>query len=250
MIAFKAALHNELDKIIKKKKVMAAAILSIIAVIIGQLAVTVLKNNMGLRVVGSSEFAIMVLSFLTYTLLPLFSTFVAIDMFSGEFSSNTMKITLTRPVSRFKIFCAKAASVGIFILANLLFVMALSLVAGLFFNVSSGGVIGFVRVVVSYIFTFFPLFTFSLFVILLTNIFRGGLPVFLLSILVFIVMMFLGMFFSNYSSFFITSMFDWYRLFISDHINFFKIIRYFMIIIGSGIMFFTAGYYLFEKKDL
>lgn len=250
MAGFKAAFMNEAVKLLKKKKMMAAAILSILAVMIGQIAVTTIKHGLGLRVVGSVEFPIVVLSFIAYTLLPLFAIFVAIDMFNGESSSNTMKITLLRPVSRFGVFSAKVLNLALFIAGNLLFVMVLSLLAGFIFNPSSASLLGIVKVFVSYGLTFFPVFVFALIVVLLSNLIQGGLAVFFLSILVFIGFNFLGIVFSSYSSFFITSMFDWYTLWISESINFFKIFRQILIMSGCGIMLFTTGYYLFDSKDI
>ncbi|NOU73722.1 ABC transporter permease subunit [Paenibacillus sp. LMG 31458] len=250
MVGFKAAFINEAVKLLKKKKMMAAAILSILAVMIGQIAVTTIKHGLGLRVVGSVEFPIVVLSFIAYTLLPLFAIFVAIDMFNGESSSNTMKITLLRPVSRFGVFSAKVLNLALFIAGNLLFVMFLSLLAGFIFNPSSASLLGIVKVIVSYGLTFFPVFVFALIVVLLSNVIQGGLAVFFLSILVFIGFNFLGIVFSSYSSFFITSMFDWYTLWISESINVFKIFRQILIMSGCGIMLFTTGYYLFDSKDM
>lgn len=250
MEGFKAAFVNEAVKVLKKKKMIAAAVLSILAVIIGQFAVTAIKHGFGLRVVGSMEFPLVVLQFFSYSILPLFATFVAIDMFNGEFSSNTMKITLTRPVSRFGVFSAKVLNVGLFIASNLLFVMVLSLLAGLLFNASSANVLGIVRVMVAYGITFLPVFIFTLLVVLLANLLRGGLAVFFLSVLLFVGFSFLGIVFSNYSSFLITSMFDWYTLWISENVNWFKIMRQLFIMLGCGIMLFTAGYMLFDRKEL
>ncbi|WP_426445592.1 ABC transporter permease [Paenibacillus sp. S-38] len=250
MAGFKAAFLNEAFKLLKKKKIIAAAILSILAVVVGQIAVTSIKHGLGLRVAGSTEFPFVVLTLFTYTILPLFATFVAIDMFSGEFSSNTMKITLTRPVSRFGVFSAKVLNVALFIAANLLFVMVLSLLAGFLFNMSSFSLIGITRVVLSYLATFFPVFVFSLLVVVLSNLLRGGLAVFFLSVIAFAALHFLGILFSGYSSFFITSMFDWYTLWISEKVNGFKILRQLFIMTGCGIMLFTAGFYLFDNKDI
>ncbi|USB31625.1 ABC transporter permease [Paenibacillus sp. YPG26] len=250
MAGFKAAFFIEAVKLLKKKKIIAAAILSIFAVVIGQIAVTAIKHGLGLRVAGSTEFPFLVLSIFSYTILPLFATFVAIDMFSGEFSSNTMKITLTRPVSRFGVFSAKVLNLALFICSNLVFVMILSLLAGFLFNMSSVSLLGFVRVVLSYMATFFPVFVFSLLVVLLSNLLRGGLAVFFLAIIAFIAFNFLDIVFSSYSSFFITSMFDWYTLWISESINVYKILRQILIMLGCGIMLFTAGYYLFDRKDI
>jgi ABC-2 type transport system permease protein len=250
MEGFKAAFINESVKLLKKKKMMAAVILSILAVLVGQIAVTTIKHGLGLRVVGSVEFPIVVLSFITYTLLPLFAIFVAIDMFNGESSSNTMKITLLRPVSRFGVFSAKVLNLALFIAGNLLFVMILSLLAGFIFNPSSASVAGILKVVLSYGLTFFPVFVFALIVVLLSNVIQGGLAVFFLAILVFIVFNSVGIVFSSYSSFFITSMFDWYTLWISESINVFKIFRQILIMSGCGMMLFTTGYYLFDRKDI
>jgi ABC-2 type transport system permease protein len=250
MDGFKAAFVNESVKLLKKKKLIAAVLLSILAVLIGQVAVTVVKHGLGLRVVGSTEFPIVVLSILTYTILPLFSTFVAIDMFNGEFSSNTMKITLLRPVSRLGVFSAKVLNIALFIFANLMFVMVLSLLVGYIFNPTTASWMGMVQVFLSYGSTFLPVFVFALLVVLLSNVLSGGLAVFFLSIIVFIAFNFLGIFFSSYSSFFITSMFNWYNLWISEPINLAKIMRQGLIMCGCGIMLFSAAYYLFDSKDI
>jgi ABC-2 type transport system permease protein len=250
MDGFKATLQNELVKLVKKKKILAAVIFSVIAVLTGQLAVTTIKHGLGLRVVGSTEFPLVVLSLITYTILPLFATFVAIDMFNGEFSANTMKLTLLRPVSRFSVFSAKVANLAIFIAANLALVMVLSLLTGIMFNMTSISFIGIWRVFLSYGATFLPIFVFALLVVCLGNVLRGGLAVFFLSVLAFVVLWVLGAFFSVYSSFFITSMFDWYTLWISDTLNWAKILRQALILSGCGIMLFTAGFYLFDRKEI
>lgn len=250
MAGFKAAVTVEMYKLIKKKKIFVAVVLSIIAVIIGQAALLAIKGGLGLKVAGSAEFPIVVLTIFMYTILPLFTAMIAIDMFSGEFSSNTMKITLTRPVSRFGIYSAKVLNIALFIMANLIFIMLLATTAGLIFNRAASEPISFGKVLISYLTAFLPVFILSLFVVMLSNILKGGLSVFFLSVLTFIGLNFLEVAFSRYSSFFITSMFGWYRLWISDAPNVFKIFRQFLIMSGCGIMFFTAGYYLFEKKDL
>lgn len=250
MAGFKAAFLNEAVKMLRKKKLIAATLLSILAVVIGLVAVTLIKHGLGLRVVGSTEFPLVVLSMFSYSILPLFATFVAIDMFNGEFSTNTMKITLTRPVTRFGVFSAKVLNIALFIAANLLFVMVLSLAAGFLFNMSSFSLIGMIRVILSFLATFLPVFVFSLLVVCLSNLLRGGLAVFFLSVIIFVGFTFLGIFFSGYSSFFITSMFDWYTLWISESVNVLKIIRQLLIMTGWGMMLFAAGYYLFDRKDL
>lgn len=250
MAGFRAALVNETFKLRKKKKLTVAAILSILAVLVGQAAVTGVNLGLGLRMTGSSEFPLMVLSLMTYTVLPLFAIFVAIDLFNGELTNNTMKLTLTRPVSRLGVFSAKVVSLAFFILANLIFVMLLSLLIGLLFNPSSFSLTALLKVILAYLVTFLPVFVFGLMVVFLANLLQGGLAVFFLSILLFFAFYFLPVFYPPLNSFLMTSMFDWYALWIAQPFNLFKIMRQTLILLSSGLMLFTAGYYLFERKDL
>jgi ABC-2 type transport system permease protein len=102
----------------------------------------------------------------------------------------------------------------------------------------------------AYLVTFLPVFVFTLFVILLANIVRSGLTVFFLSVIGFIAFHFFSILFPQFASFIVTSMFDWYTLWISEKVNVFKIVRHFLILFGCGIMLFTAGFYLFDRKEL
>jgi len=46
-----------------------------------------------------------------------------------------------------------------------------------------------------------------------------------------------------------TTQLDWYNLFLVNSFPLGKIVRQFLIMLGSGIMLFTAGFYLFDKKE-
>ncbi|HHV29970.1 MAG TPA: ABC transporter permease subunit [Clostridium sp.] len=250
MGTFKAAFINEVEKIYRKKKVVVAAILSLLAIVMGQLLVTGVNKGFGLITASSTQFPILVLSLLVNTILPLFTALVAIDVFSGEFSHNTMKITLTRPVSRVKLYTAKISAIAFFVLANLLMVMLLSLAVGFIFNSVSLSVFGILRIVLSYIVTLIPVMSFALIIVFLSNVLKSGTTVFFLSIILFIAFNALSLVFPRYANLFITSMFDWYILWNVDTIPLGKLIREFFIMAGYVIMFYTAGYYMFDKKDL
>lgn len=247
MWELKAAYINEIYKISKKKKLMVASIFSFIAVVAAAIIVYSLNHLAGIRVTGSSEFSILVLSVLSYTLIPLFTAFVCIDMFSGEFTEQTIKLTLTRPVSRVKVFLAKILAVASFIMADLLFIMILSVISSFLINGTSFSIL---KILLSYILEFIPLFVFSLVVILMCHITKGTTSAFMISVLVFLLFHGLGILFPYYKSFLFTSTFDWYKLFLGSYINVYKITRSFLILCGYSIMLFSLGYYLFDKKDI
>ncbi len=247
MKTLKAAYINELYKLSKKKKIVVAAVLSLAAVVLAGVITMVLNNFMGISFMGRSEFSTFVLTILNQTLIPLFIIFVCADMFAGEFGDHTMKQTLTRPVSRGKIYLAKVMAAGSFILGNLLFIMVVSMVISLLIHTASFNPL---RVLVAYLLSAVPLFVFALLVSLVANLMKSGVTTFLLSAVLFFVMAGLGMYFSGYQSFFFTSFFNWFTLFMGSYINISRIIRVLLIFAGCGTMFYAAGYYLFEKREL
>lgn len=249
MGGFKATLINELERLRKKKKGVVAVVLSLIFIILGQSMLVGLRMGFGLRGAGSGEFPILVLSVIVNSILPLFTALVAIDSFSGEFSQNTMKISLTRPVTRLKFFTAKVSAVMIFVILNLLLVMVFSTIVGILFNSNSFTMQSMLRIIASYIVTALPMLILALVIITLTNILRSGISVFFLSILIFIAFKALGLVFSRYSPLFFTSMLDWYNLWLMNTLPLSKIIREFLLMCSYVIIFFTGSYYLFDKKD-
>lgn len=249
MAVFQAALLNELEKLYKKKKVLVAVLLSLAVIVIGQLVIVGVRSGFGLRGTGSVEFPMLVLSVVVNTILPLFTALVAIDSFSGEFTQKSMRITLTRPVSRFKIYTAKITAIVLFILGALLLLLVFSMLTGFVFNANSATLDSFGRTVFSYLVSLVPMTVLALGIVLLANIFKSGIAVFFVSILFFLAFEVLGLLFSQYSSLFLTTHLDWYNLFLVNSFPLAKVARQFLIMLGSAIILFTAGFYIFDKKE-
>jgi ABC-2 type transport system permease protein len=249
MAGFSAALINEIEKLYKKKKAMVAMVLSLAFIVIGQVIMLGVRSGFGLRGVGSMEFPILVLSVVVNTILPLFTALVTIDSFSSELSQSTMKLGLTRPVTRLKLVTAKLLAITVFILVNLLFVMIFSVIAGFAFNSNSFSFQGILRIMLSYGITLLPMMILAILIMFLCNLLNSGTGVFFLSIIIFISLKALGIFFPQLSGLFFTSMVDWYSFWIMDTLPVSKILREFLLMSSYGILLFTGGYYLFDKKD-
>lgn len=248
MVGLQANYRNELYKIRKKKKLVVGSILSILAVVIGQVSATLINQNLGLLVVRSTELPLMILGVMMYSIFPLFITFITIDMFNNEFNRNTMKLVLTRPSSRFTIFTGKLLALFTVLILNIASVMVLSLIIGIVFNLSSVTYIGIIRSIVAYLVSILPLIAFALFVVLLANLVKSGNSVFFLTVLSFIGMYVAGIIFHQASSFLFTSMFDWYRLWISESIQWLKLLRMGLSMVGFSIMLYCIAYLSFERK--
>lgn len=249
MVVFKAALINELEKLYKKKKALAAIILSLLVIILGQLMLWGVRSGFGIRGAGSGEFPILVLSVVINTVLPLFVALVAIDSFSGEFAHNIIRVSLTRPVSRFKIFSAKVTAIAVFILFNLLLIFIFSLVIGLIFNHDSMTLMGLGKSFLAYMVSLLPLFVLVLGIIFLTHILKSGISVFFAAVLIFIGSQVLALVFPQYAGLLITTHLGWYKLWFAHTFPLQVVIRELLLMAGCGIMLFVAGFYLFERKE-
>lgn len=247
METLKSVYINEIIKISKKKKLIMTIIFSILFVVLTAIAIYLLNNFAGIKVTGSSDFSIMVLTILSYSIFPLFITFLCIDMFVGEFVDDTIKFTLTGPASRIKVFLGKILAVATYIIGKLFFVMIISVIASILISKNMPSLL---KIFVSYTMAFMPIFVFALAVILISNIAKGTTSAFMFSIFIFLLFSGLGLFFPQIKSFLFTSTFDWYKLILGSYINFSKILRVFLTLLGYCIMLITAGYYLFEKKDI
>lgn len=245
----KSAYINELYKLFKKKKIYTAAFFCTLAVAVGTLMSFLIKNFMGVAVTSGANFPVLVLPVLMNTLIALFIVFVCVDMFSGEFSSNTIKFTLTMPVSRFKIFTSKVLAAVTFILANLVLILVLSVVGAVFLGLSGGS---FSYVVTAYVVSVLPLSVFACFVILIANLTKGSASAFLISIILFLSLRIAEFVFPQASAVFFTSSFNWYSYFaaIGGYVNYGKILRLFLVQAGYFTVFFTLGFMLFDKKQV
>ena len=247
MELLKAAYKNEIMKILNRKKPVILMALSVVFVLGAMSGVYLLNSFSGIRVTGSSEFSIMVLSILIYTLFPLFTIFICVDMFAGEFADQTIKITLTSPASRLKVFLSKILAAATLILGNLYFVMIISAISSAIINRNFPNLL---RIFASYTMAFMPIFVFALVIALISIISKGTTSAFMISIFIFLLLNGLSLVFPNIKSFLFTSNFDWYRLVLGSYINFSKILRVLLILLGYSIMLTAGGCYLFERKDI
>lgn len=251
MLQFKAIILNEIEKMYKKKKGIVILIISLIVIAFGQLAISSLRALSGGMILSGLQFPLWLLHFFALIILPLFVILICIDTFASEFSNDTMKLVVTRPISRFKIFAGKFVAVIFYALLNLFILMILATIIGLIFNTSTFSFNAVLSLLLSFTSVIVPISVMALIVILFSNIFKSGVGIFFLSTFIFIGLSIIGiLFLPNYSNLFITPMLGWHRLFSISPIPIRLITNLFFIMLGYSLIFFTLGYYLYDKRDL
>lgn len=250
MEELKGASINEIERLFKKKKAYVAAIISILSIIIGQLVVIGFRLGTGSRAADRAEFPLLVLSIYINTILPLFTALVTIDMFTGEFSQNTIKIALLRPISRLKLYFSKIIAITFFVFINLLLVMALSTLAGMFFNPGTMSIKELLRILLAYTVSMLPILTITLILVFIANLFKNGVVAFLVSTILYIAMKAFEIYNNSYKIIFITSTLGWYSHWTGSEIPIDSLVREFLVMFACSLMAFSAGFYLFDKKEL
>ncbi|CAM2914227.1 ABC transporter permease [Paenibacillus sediminis] len=244
-----ANVWNETLKITLKKKSLFFLAITLIIPIGVSLLLANFQSNIGIGAISSKDFPILMLNLFTAIFLPLFVFMSAADQFAGEFGDNTLKLVLTRPISRFKVFVSKQISLGIYIAAYLFVALIASMIAAFFLsgNISGTAILDWL---IAYGAAFLPLATLSIMVVLLAQFFTTSSGALTISILLYIAAKMSAFFFPQISKYYPTAYMDWHMLWLGSGTASGQLLSIFMFLLGCSILCFIAGYYLFDKKEL
>lgn len=244
-----ANVWNETLKITFKKKTVFFLAMTLIIPIAAGLLLANFQSGFGIGAVSSKDFPIVMLGLFTGIFLPLFVFMGAADQFSGELGDRTLKVVLARPVSRFKIFASKQISLGIYIAAYLFVALIASVISAFFLN---GGIPGLSVLdwLLAYGAAFIPLAVLSIIAVLIAQFFSSSSGALTISILLYMAAKVSAFFFPQMSKYSPTAYMDWHMLWISSPMAAGKAWSVFMFLLACSILCFTAGFYLFDKKEL
>jgi ABC-2 type transport system permease protein len=241
---------NETEKQFWKKKTVFFLILSALIPIAGAALIASFQNKWGIASIAAADYPIMILGLFTSFILPLFVFMAAADSFAGEVSANTLKITLMRPISRFKIYASKHISLGIYTMLYLAAAGLASVISGLFFNVKSGMGAGILDAILAYTVTVIPFIALTCIAVLIAQFTRSGSGALIICILAYMGIKAAAFFLPQVSLYSLTSYMDWHVLWLSSSITMGKLANIFMFMAACSILCFTAGFYFFDKKEV
>lgn len=248
MNLFKTILINEIERILKRKKLVLIFSISFFTIIIGQILILFIREKLGIRPVDGVGFTLLILDFIIKIVLPLLVLLLSIDSFSSEYSKNLIKITLLKPISRKKIYFAKFVSIALLIFMSLIIFCVFSILFAFIFNDAFNVLIEIRRIIFYYIITIVPFLALISMSIFVCNILKSSSIIFFISILLFIVIQSMGFIVRNYSNISILNYLNWYVMFLR-YGNLYYAISKISLILGYLITFYSAGLYLFEKKE-
>ena len=252
MRVFKAGVANELSKLLARKKYIVFLCIGVAVCFlwaaVGKLAsgaLTGLSQGMTLNLAPN---AMGVLPFFLRVLVPFLMFMGATDLFTVEASDSTMKASLIRPIERWKLYTAKLCAVMLYAAGYLVCIFAFSSAIQAIFGQAEPA-LQLLLSFASYLLVLVPLAVLCCFAALVAMLGRSGTLVMFLLIISYLLLCVLPLAILVLNELLFTSYLGWHSLFIGAPPAFPALANKLLIVLGYGVVFFTAGSLVFDKKD-
>lgn len=249
MHAILTSTKNEVYKILSKKKFIILFILSIVILISVSSANLIANIRFGGPLLNSTNIPVTVLNFISSMFLPLFVLLLTSDLFSGEFSDNSIIMSLVRPVARNKLYISKILAIGISMLIILMGTFIVSEIVSFMGGGFSAGLAKLPSNLMTYVFAVVPMLLIAVITAFTTQFTKSGNFTVVILICASIIISLVSIIFPEIKTFMPTTYLSWHLNFYGK-LNFTKIINELLYILAYGIIFMSAGSYLFYRKDV
>ncbi|MCB2288577.1 ABC transporter permease [Clostridium sp. CS001] len=243
-----ANIINEVQKLFLKKKITVLLILTAIICFLSAFFISTIQAKIVFIAIDSINFPLMALTIFTNIVLPLFIFMAVAELFSGELGDKSLKLILIRPISRLKVFISKNVAIAIYININLLVVFIVSMVSSIVLNGNSSFSVP--HIIFAYIIDILPAVVLALFASFIAQFFKSSSGAIITCILSFIGIKALALFINGLNNMVFTSYLNWYSIWSIGQFNFARTINILFMILAYGSIFFTVGYYFFDKKEV
>lgn len=246
----KSGTINELVKMKARKKTVFFLLLTALIPFLGIPVVLRLQSGLGVAGVAADQYPAAVLGVLTLFVIPLAVFMAAVDLFSGEFGDRTMRSVLLRPISRAKIFTSKLLALFTLIAAHLAVGWLASAAAAFFLPPSDGLAAGIAEAALAYAAAALPMFALAAAAVFVAQFFKNATGALAVCILLYAGAKLLVFVFPEFAAFSPAAYTDWHETWIGSAVSAGRIIPVFSFLLGCCIVFYTSGYYVFDKKEV
>lgn len=238
---------NELQKLFLKKKIIVLLILAAFISFLPAFFISTIQAKLIFISLDSVSFPLIILSVFTNVLLPLFVFIAAAELFSGEVGDKTIKLVLSRPISRFKVYLTKIIALTVYAGINLIVVFLVSTFSAVILKLNYQNI---THILFSYIIDIIPAVVLIIFSAFIVQFFRSSSAALISSILVFVFIKIIGFFIKGANNAVFTSYLNWYPMWSVEGNSILRVLNILLMLAAYGIIFFTVGFYSFDKKEL
>ena len=238
---------SELKKLILKKKYIVLTILCALIGFIFIASSALIAKISGGNVIVKNNIIMSMLRIVTEVLIPLIVFMSVTDLFSAEAQDDTLKASLLRPLSRFKVMTSK--SLASFLLSGIcaLIVFCICIVLQFVFIGATTHDAGIY--LLSYLIDLIPVTGLVAMAILINMLAKSPTLSMLLCIVVYVFFKYMNIFVSNFGQMFFTAYSQWHKLWIGSHLPIGSLASKCGILFGSVLILYTLSYIIFDKRD-
>lgn len=247
MTGFLFTLRNEFYKLRHRKKYIVLLVLGAAVCMMRWGGSALVNRFSGGTVTVKSNMLMELLPFMVEILIPLILLMAVTDLFSSEYSADTLKACLLKPVSRFKLLAAKGAAAFLLGTGALLVMYGVCLVVQ---GISGGSLAQWAPTLAAYAIDLIPLAGVALLGILVNVSVKSPTLAMLLSLAIYAIMKYMGYYIAGSESFLFTSYAKWHSLFLGTALPLNVILYKIGIVVGSILILFSVSYIIFDKKDI
>ena len=200
----------------------------------------------GGEVLIKSNLIMSMLGFVTDILVPLIAFMAVTDLFASEAQEDTLKASLMRPLTRFKVMTSK--SLAVFILSCV--VMLVMFAACLVMQIVSGNSLSIVpQSLAAYLIDMIPIISLVAMALLINMISKSPTLAMLLCIVVYIFFKYLNLYVSPLGQMVFTAYTQWHKIWIGSQLPIGSLMAKAGILFGSVLILYTLSYIIFDSKD-
>jgi ABC-2 type transport system permease protein len=251
MGSFFASYKNEWAKLLSRKKFIVFACIGVAICIfmglLGRLVSGLMMGQAGIALLLAPT-PMGVLPFFLHFLIPFLIFMGVTDLITVESADGTMKAMIFRPVERWKLFYSKILAVVTYAAGYLAVIFVTTVLLSIIFG-DVPGVSDFFAAFFSYVLSIVPLTIMTAFAALIALTSRSGTLTMFILLISYAVLSAVALIFPIPGEVLFTSYLSWHRLWIGALPDAARLIQMLIIVLGYGVVFFTAGSLLFEKKE-
>jgi len=248
-----AGITNEWVKLTSRKKTLFFLAMTALLPFLGLLAVQRMQSGLGIAGITGTDYPLAYLTLLVQFLLPLHLFMMTADLYAAEAGDRTLRAVIVRPISRFKIYASKQLAIFAVLLAHLALGAASAIAASLLLPASAGSSFagGIADAAAAYAAAALPLFVLGAIAAFIAQLFKNASGALAVGILLYGAAKLLAIFYPAAAEYSPTAYMDWHRILIGNGIaSSGSAMTVFSFLLGCGIVFYTAGFYQFDRKEL
>lgn len=237
---------NEIRKLLTKKKYFVLTIIGALVCLIRLGGEVLISKVSGGGIVIKSNLIISMLSFVTDILVPLIVFMAVTDLFAGEIQEDTLKASLMKPLTRFKVMMSK--SLAVFALSCA--VMLVMFISCFVIQVISGsGLAGASHSFIAYVIDMIPVVAIIAMALLINMVSKSPTLAMLLCIVAYIFFKYLNFYVSPLGQMIFTAYSQWHKIWLGSLLPIGALAAKTGILFGSVLILYTLSYIIFDSRD-